>query len=124
MELYDIYDNQGQDGKDNKEAFEELPIQVQYFFASMQKSITQRVENEVRKKFGQAGINDLKKSSGFRSYKVNTRWGGVPDSLHLFSCASDYRKYGIFARNPIPVPSCLECIDSGDCWHVQMKRGK
>lgn len=123
MLLDDVYDSQGQDGLDNKKAFEALPKHVQYFFSSMQHALCDRVKKEVVRKYGESGLVDLVKTSGYRSYATNTRHRGVSDSLHLVACAADFRKCGLFADNPIPVPSCLQCIDSGDCWHIQYKRG-
>lgn len=123
MLLDEIYDSNGQDGLDNKEAFEILPKQYQYFFTSMQKALCQRIEKEVTRKFGIVGLGSLKKTSGFRSYRTNARHNGKSDSLHLVGAAADFSKYGIFAVDSIPVPSCLQCIDSGDCWHIQYKRG-
>lgn len=63
------------------------------------------------------------KLPGFRSASTNSRVGGVSDSLHLFGCAVDFAKKGIFKDVPIPVCCELQCIDSGDCWHIQLKRG-
>ena len=76
----------------------------------------------VVRRYGEAGLNDLVKTSGFRSISVNTRHRGVPDSLHLWGCAADFSNRGIFASQPIPVCPELQLIDSGDCWHVQFRR--
>lgn len=122
MKLIDIYDSDGQDGKENQAAFEKMPKILQYFIQSQQKLLTERVIKAVRSKYGESGINDLIKTSGFRSHSVNARAGGVNDSLHLWGCACDFRKFGIFAKQSIPVCCNLEVIDSGDCWHVQIKR--
>lgn len=123
MEIKEIFDTGGQDGQDNKEAFEKLPKQYQYFYTSMQKALCERVEKEVTRKHGVIGLSNLKKTSGYRSHRTNARHNGKVDSLHLVAAAADFSKYGIFADNPIPVPSCLQCIDSGKCWHIQYKRG-
>ena len=123
MKLTDIYDCDGQDGKENKAAFEKMPKILQYFVQSQQKLLTDRVIKAVRAKFGESGLNDLVKTSGFRAHSVNARYNGVADSLHLWGCAADFRKSGLFKSSPIPACCNLECIDSGDCWHVQFKRG-
>ena len=69
------------------------------------------------------GVEHLVKTSGFRSHSVNARHNGVVDSLHLWGCAADFRKSGLFQNQSIPVCCDLQCIDSGDCWHIQFKRG-
>lgn len=122
MTLDDIFDKTGQDGKDNQAAFEKFPKIIQYFISSQQKAITARVKQSVIKKFGTDGLSDLVKTSGFRSFIVNTRHNGVSDSLHLWGCACDFAKIGRFRNDSIPVCSELQVIDSGDCWHVQLKR--
>lgn len=123
MLLTDIYDNQGQDGQDNSEAFQKMPKILQYFISSQQKLLTDKVRRAVEKKYGQSGVADLHKTSGFRSVVTNARHRGVVDSLHLWGCAADFAKTGIFQSRPIPVCCNLQVIDSGDCWHVQFKRG-
>ena len=123
MKLTDIYDTVGQDGKENQAAFEKMPKILQYFIQSQQKLLTDRVIKAVRSKYGESGFNDLVKTSGFRAHSVNTRYNGVVDSLHLWGCAADFSKNGIFKNNSIPVCCNLQVIDSGDCWHVQFKRG-
>lgn len=122
MELNDIYDAEGQDGKDNKAAFEKMPRILQYFISSQQKLLVERVKKMVVRRYGETGLEDLRKTSGFRSVAVNTRHHGVSDSLHLWGCAADFAKHGRFAINPIPVCPELQVIDSGDCWHVQFRR--
>jgi len=122
MQIDEIFDSEGQDGKDNKAAYEKLPRILQYFISSQQKLLTERVKKMVVRRYGEAGLNDLVKTSGFRSLAVNTRYNGVPDSLHLWGCASDFAKRGIFASQPIPVCPELQLIDSGDCWHIQFRR--
>ena len=122
MKLDDLYDSEGKDGIENKAAFEKMPRILQYFISSQQKLLTERVKKMVVRRFGEAGLNDLVKTSGFRCISVNTRHGGVPDSLHLWGCASDFVKRGIFSNQPIPVCPELQVIDSGDCWHVQFRR--
>jgi len=123
MELNEIYDSAGQDGIDNKAAYEKLPKVVQYFISSQQKLLLGRVISAVKRKYGESALSDLSKSSGFRCHAVNARHGGVSDSLHLWGCAADFLKLGIFEKNPIPTCDQLQVIDSGDCWHVQFKRG-
>ena len=123
MELTDIYDSLGQDGKDNKDAFERLPSILQYFVSSQQKALVCKVVGRVRQIYGDDGLKHLVKTSGFRSNSVTSRHGGVSDSLHHYGCAADFRKTGIFANNPIPTCCDLECIDSGKVWHIQYKRG-
>lgn len=120
----DIYDKEGQDGIDNAAAFNAFPKIMQYFIVSQQNVLFQKVENNVRKKYGQAGVDSLVKTSGFRSRVTNARNGGVYDSLHLYGLAIDFAKTGIFKDKPIPVCCNLQLIDSGDCWHVQFSRGK
>ena len=123
MKLEDVFDSQGADGQDNKKAFEKMPKILQYFVTSQQNLLTNKVRSSVEKKFGQSGLNDLVKTSGFRSHVTNSRHNGVADSLHLWGCAADFAKVGIFKTNFIPVCCNLQLIDSGDCWHVQFKRG-
>lgn len=122
MELSDIYDRKGQDGIDNQNGWDRLPTILKYFIRSQQISIIDRIKRKVSEKYGEAGIRDLVKTSGFRSFKTNSRIGGVSDSLHLFGCAIDFAKKGIFKDNPIPTCCDLECIDSKNCWHIQFKR--
>ena len=123
MNLEDVFDNEGKDGIENKAAFEKMPRILQYFISSQQKLLTERVKKMVVRRFGEAGLKDLVKTSGFRCISVNTRHRGVSDSLHLWGCAADFSKRGIFANQPIPVCPELQLIDSGDCWHVQFRRG-
>ena len=122
MNLEDIFDREGQDGKENKAAFEKMPRILQYFISSQQKLLVERVKKMVVRRYGETGLKDLVKTSGFRSVAVNTRHHGVPDSLHLWGCAADFSKRGIFANHPIPVCPELQVIDSGSCWHVQFRR--
>lgn len=123
MKLEDVFDLQGQDGQENKAAFERLPKVLQYFITSQQNLLVTKVRKAVENKYGSEGLRDLIKTSGFRSHSVNARHNGIADSLHLWGCASDFRKHGIFKNNPIPVCCNLQVIDSGDCWHVQYRRG-
>lgn len=123
MKNNDIFDTFGNDGIDNKRGWDRLPTILKYFISSTQKNLYERVKNKVQEKYGQDGIDSLVKTSGFRSIITNSRNGGVPDSLHLFGCAIDFAKVGIFKNKPIPTCCELECIDSGKCWHVQFKRG-
>lgn len=123
MNLDSVYDDQGQDGIENKAAYEKLPKVLQYFVSSQQNRIIQLVRKAVIKRFGDDGLSDLVKNSGFRAVSVNTRHHGVSDSLHLWGCACDFAKIGRFRTDSIPVCSELQVIDSGDCWHIQIKRG-
>lgn len=123
MNLYDLYDKEGQDGIDNENAFNRLPTVFQYFVQSEHKILIQKVVNNVKQKFGEKGVASLVKSSGFRAYKTNCRHNGVVDSLHLVGLAADFLKVGLFKDKPIPVCCNLQCIDSGKCWHIQFKRG-
>jgi len=123
MQIEEIYDTTGQDGIENKAAFEKMPKVLQYFISSQQKLLCNRVLAAVKRKFGEAGLASVNKSSGFRAQSVNSRHNGVPDSLHLWGCAADFLKLGIFKKMPIPVCDQLQVIDSGSCWHVQFKRG-
>ena len=122
MQLDDVYDSIGKDGEENKAAYEKMPRILQYFISSQQKLLVERVKKMVVRRYGEAGLKDLHKTSGFRSVAVNTRHHGVPDSLHLWGCAADFAKLGIFANQSIPVCHELQVIDSGDCWHVQFRR--
>ena len=122
MNLDSIYETEGQDGQSNKAAFEKMPRVLQYFVSSQQKLLTERVKKMVVRRYGESGIQHLVKTSGFRSVATNTRNGGVPDSLHLWGCAADFAKCGIFTKQPIPVCPELQVLDSGDCWHVQFRR--
>lgn len=119
----DVYDNEGQDGIDNSSAFKAFPKILQYFIVSQQNVLYGKVEAAVRKKYGQSGVDSLVKTSGFRSRLTNSRHNGVFDSLHLYGLAIDFAKKGIFKTVPIPVCCNLQVIDSGDCWHIQIKRG-
>lgn len=123
MNLFDDFDLNGIDGIDNKKAFDRLPTQLKYFIHSTQRMIVEKVINKVKSVYGQNGLESLCKTSGFRSVSSNNRNGGVIDSLHLFGCAVDFAKIGIFKDNPIPVCCNLEVLDSGKCWHIQLKRG-
>lgn len=119
----EIFDSFGRDGIDNKEAWNRLPNILRYFISSQQSSLYQRVKRKVVEKYGENGLKSLVKTSGYRSHAVNSRVGGVTDSLHLYGCAIDFGMVGIFKDNPIPVCCELECIKSKNCWHVQFKRG-
>lgn len=123
MKLEDIYDNIGKDGEENKKAFEKLPTVCQYFVTSQQRLLCNKIKNNVVRNYGEEGLKSLVKSSGFRAHSTNSHHNGVVDSLHLWGCAADFLKKGIFENNPIPVCCNLQCIDSGKCWHVQFKRG-
>lgn len=123
MKNDEIFDSYGIDGIDNKKAWNRLPNILKYFISSTQKNLFDRVYKKVTEKYGKDGCTCLVKTSGFRSISTNNRNNGVVDSLHLFGCAIDFKKVGIFKNNPIPTCCELECIDSGDCWHVQFKRG-
>ena len=123
MKLEDLYDEEGQDGIDNKLAFNRLPTVLKYFIQSEHKILIDKVKNNVRSKYGEEGIKSLVKSSGFRAHSTNSRHNGVVDSLHLVGLAADFLKVGIFKDKPIPVCCNLQVIDSGKCWHVQFKRG-
>lgn len=123
MLIDEIFDKDGIDGIDNKAAFERLPVVLKYFVETQQKLLCNKVKNRVLSEYGQEGLNSLCKTSGFRAHRTNLRYGGVADSLHLFGCAADFLKTGIFKDKPIPVCCNLEVIDSGKCWHVQFKRG-
>lgn len=118
MNLNDVYD----DNKLNREGWDRLPTTLKYFIDSTQKNLVDRVRRKVIEKYGQAGLQDLVKTSGWRSISNNASVGGVVDSLHIFGLACDFAKIGIFKDNPIPVCCELQCIDSGKCWHVQFKR--
>lgn len=122
MNVDDIYDSVGKDGAENKAAYEKLPKSIQYFISSQQKLLCERVKRMVIRRYGETGLKDLYKTSGFRSVSVNTRHNGVSDSLHLWGCAADFSKRGIFSSSSIPVCSELQVIDSGDCWHIQFRR--
>lgn len=122
MKNTDIFDTEGQDGIDNEKAFNKMPLHLRYFIDSTQKMIFDKVSRKVKEVYGENGLRDLVKTSGFRSINTNIRNNGVSDSLHLFGCAIDFGKVGIFKDNPIPVCCNLECINSGRCWHVQLKR--
>ena len=123
MNLNEDFDTVGKDGIENKRAFDKLPVALRYFIHSTQSMIVDKVVRRVTEKYGEDGVKSLRKTSGFRAFSVNNRVGGVVDSLHLFGCAVDFAKDGIFKNKPIPVCCNLECIDSGVCWHIQLKRG-
>ena len=122
MNNNEIFDISGQHGQWNSEAFARMPKMLQYFIDSTQKLIFDKVSRKVKELYGESGLSDLCKTSGFRSIKTNIAVGGVSDSLHLFGCAIDFAKKGIFKDKPIPTCCNLQCIDSGSCWHVQLKR--
>lgn len=124
MNLYDNFDKSGLDGVDNQKAWDKLPNLLKYFINSTQKMIVDKVYKKVEKKYGKSGVESLVKTSGFRSYNTNKRVNGVVDSLHLYGCAVDFAKVGIFKNESIPVCCELECIDCGRCWHIQLKRGE
>lgn len=118
----DIFDKVGKDGEDNLKAWSRLPNCLKYFIRSQQNLLLDKVTRKVCELYGEDGIKSLLKTSGFRSIQTNNRNGGVADSLHLFGCATDFAKIGIFKDIPIPTCCDLECIDSGKCWHIQFKR--
>lgn len=122
MLLTDDFDTYGLDGQDNLKAWNRLPTCLKYFIHSQQNLITDKVSRKVKAVYGQNGFKSLVKTSGFRSISVNKRHNGVTDSLHLFGCAIDFAKVGIFKDKPIPVCCELQCIDSGECWHIQFRR--
>lgn len=124
MNLEDIYDNVGRDGEDNEKAFNRMPSILKYFITSNQSMILERVKKKVGEIYGENGLKDLVKTSGYRSFSTNIRNGGVSDSLHLYGLAIDFRKTGIFKDKPIPTCCTLETIDSGKVWHVQYRRSK
>lgn len=106
----------------NEVTFKRFPAVLRYFIQSQHNMIYQKVKTSVNKRFGEEGLKSLVKTSGFRSDLVNRTVGGVPSSLHLYGCAIDFKKVGIFKNQPIPVCESLEVIDSGKCWHIQIKR--
>lgn len=122
MKLEDLFDDKGLDGEDNSKAFARLPKVMKYFITTSQNSICNHVVRKVKEQYGQAGVNDLRKTSGFRSQATNYRNSGVADSLHLFGLACDFAKTGIFKDKFVEVSCPYECIDSGKCWHVAYKR--
>jgi len=124
MKLSDVYDPEGQDGFSNRAAFETLPKPAQFFISSMQKQLTDRVERQCSKEFGIIGMGSLIKTSGFRSLDTNQRHRGAFNSLHLWGLAADFAKVGLF-KDKFIKPCCgsIEVLNSGDCWHVQFKRG-
>ena len=124
MEWNNIYDAEGQDGKENKKAYEELPRIMQYFISSQQKQLSERIINGVRRKYGEAGVKALVKTSGFRSPSVTSRHHGVSNSLHHFGLAIDVRKCNPFLHDrPFEPCELVQVVDSGDVWHIQFKRG-
>lgn len=104
--------------KDNVSAFKRLPSSLQLFIKQTQNKISQmvKIHNPGRK---------LVRTSGWRSFKVNSRCGGVSDSLHLFGMATDYRR--IPGEPPLVVGIGFVCLASGSkenpVWHVMYKRG-
>lgn len=123
MKNNEVFDSVGIDGISNQKSWNKLPKILKYFISSTQKMILDKVERNIKEKYGEDRLKDVVKTSGFRSFDTNSRVGGVADSLHLFGCAIDFGKVGFFKDKPIPVCCELECIDSGKCWHVQLKRG-
>ena len=107
---------------ENERVFQRLPPVIKYFIESQHKLIYEKVKTMVLKKYGENGIKCLVKSSGFRAPSLNAYVGGVSDSLHLWGCAIDFLKVGIFKDRPIPICNTLQIIDSGKCWHVQIRR--
>lgn len=123
MNLEEIFDNEGQDGEENKKAFDRLPKILQYFITVQQKAITESVQRAAERQFGIVGLGGLVKTSGFRSRSTNERYNGKPDSLHLYGLAADFAKTGVYKDRFLKLCSNFTVIDSGDCWHVQFKRG-
>lgn len=123
MLITDIYDKVGKDGQENEAAYKKLPKVLQYFISSQQNLLISRIIAQVKRRYGDAGVESLIKTSGFRAHSVNARYGGVIDSLHLFGCAADFSKFGLFKVVHPPICDQLQVIDSGDCWHIQFKRG-
>lgn len=119
MEIYDDFDNY----MDNETAFNKLPVSLRYFIHSTQCQIVDKVKRKVIEKYGEDGLKSLVKTSGFRSVKTNSHVGGVADSLHIYGCAVDFAKVGIFKDKFVDLCCNLQLIDSGKCWHVQLRRG-
>jgi hypothetical protein len=101
--------------KANIVAFRALPSALQLLIKQTQSKIQQAVQinNPGRK---------IVATSGFRSFAVNSKVGGVANSLHLWGFARDFR---LFAdeQEPFIVPDSMICLKSKNCWHVAYKRG-
>lgn len=119
----DVFDKEGIDGKDNQESWDRLAKEWKYFYSSMQKILWEKICKANYAKYGEQGLKDLKKTSGFRSPKVTRRHLGKIDSDHHHAAAIDISKHGLYATN-IPAACCnIMVIESKDCWHYQFKRG-
>jgi len=115
MQRLSIYDCAGQDGKDNKKAFDRLPSALRLLVIQTQTQIQQAIEllNPGR---------HITPTSGFRSPRTTARYGGQNDSLHHWGFARDYR---VYSSEPLPliVPFGMECLRENDHWHIAYKRG-
>lgn len=106
----DLWDT---DYKEHEEAYKKLPKSFQYFISCIQKKIQKAVE----KKFPQAIP-----TSGFRCHKINQKYGGKSNSLHLFGLARDF--YSLYPITQDKICPTLQVFKSKkNVYHVQLKRG-
>jgi len=124
----DIFDNEGVDGEYNRKDWARLSTQHKYFYTTIQKAMFDKIVKANLQAYGKEyGYEEveksLRKSSGWRSPFVTQRHGGQINSRHHHASAIDILKFGIFAVNK-PASCCgLVLIDSGKCWHYQLKEG-
>ena len=112
MKLTCIYDPVGQDGKDNKEAWNSLPSFMRLVVRQTQQKIIQMLlENNPGREF--------RKTSGFRSPRVTARYGGKDHSHHHWGGAVDIaRQLGDSA--PFVALGFI-CVTEHNHYHIQYK---
>lgn len=105
-----IYDTQGQDGIDNKAAWQSLPSWMRLIVRQTQQKIMSMLyENNPDRIFV--------KTSGFRSPRTTRRYGGQDHSNHHFGGAVDVRRS---AGDTVPVVgSGFICVTESDHFHIQ-----
>ena len=115
MKLTCIFDSEGLDGQDNKEAWQELPSFMRLMVRQTQQKIMQMLlENNPGRQF--------QKTSGFRSPRVTARHGGKIHSLHHWGGAIDIaRSLGDSAP---AVSDGFICVVERDHYHIQYESGE
>jgi len=110
VKLTCIYDTNGQDGQDNKEAWQSLPSFMRLMVRQTQQKIMQMLlSNNPGREFI--------KTSGFRSPRVTTRYGGKDHSHHHWGGAIDIaRNLGDSA--PVVAPGFI-CVTEKNHYHIQ-----
>lgn len=107
-----IYDTEGQDGIDNKAAWQSLPSWLRLIVRqSQQKIMSMLAQNNTDRIFV--------KTSGFRSPRTTRRYGGQDHSLHHFGAAVDVRRHP--DDHPPAVAAGFICVTETDHYHIQFE---